>query len=85
MTPGKKGILRDPEFCRGIAHEEALDHAQTKVEPKVAAAHAVERAACEVGELEAAAFALVGLDDAALAVAHHVETAATGAHGDMGH
>ena len=50
----------------------------------VAAAHAMEHAACEVGEVEGAAFALVALDAAAFAVTYNVEVAAAGAHGAIG-
>ncbi len=49
-----------------------------------AAAHAMEHAACEVGEVEGAAFALVALYGAELAVAHHLEAAAAGHTGLWG-
>jgi len=85
VTPGKGGVLAYSNAPCGFAYREAFHHAQAEIEPTVAAAYAMQHAACEVGEVAAAGLALVALDGPAPSIAHHVKAVATGACGAMGH
>ena len=85
VTPGKGGVLAYPNPLRGVAHREAFRHAQAEIEPTVAAAYAMQHAACKVGEVAAAGLALVALDGPAPSIAHHVKAVATGALRSTGH
>ena len=85
VTPGKGGVLAYSNAPCGFAYGEAFHHAQAEIEPAVAAAYAVQHAACEVGEVAGAGLALVALNGAAPAVAYHVKASAAGACGAVGH
>jgi hypothetical protein len=85
MPPGKRGVLGDAKPACGLAHGEAFRHTQAEVEPEIAAAYAMEHAACEVREVEGAILALVALGRASLAIADYPEAPAAGAFWAAGH